>query len=425
MASPPVSALLLAAGLLCAGAARAGDAAAPALTLREAFAETLRGNPALQSFAYKLKAQDGRAATAALAPAPELGFTAENLAGTGEARGFTATEFTLTLSRVIELGDKRQRRIAVAGAERALLEADREAQQLDLLADVLRDFIAVAADQARCALAGEAVQLAEATRRAVDARVKAARAPLAEGSRAEIALTRARLEAEAAERQAAADRQQLAAYWGEETPHFERVAADLEMLPPVDAFDALAAGLTLNPALARFLSEARLRDAELQLAVAARAPDVQLGAGIRRLQLGNDEAFVLSANLPLSFGRARTQGAITTAEAERERLALDEQAARLRLRTELFGLYSELSQARSEFEALGRTLLPQAEQALQQAEYAWQRGRYSYLEWIDAQRELLELRRQRIEAAASYHRLLAEIERLTGEPLATDPEPSR
>lgn len=423
MSLPPASALLLAAGLLCAGPAAAESAAA--LTLREAFAATLRGNPELRGFAYALKAQDGRAATAALAPAPELAFTAENFAGTGETRGFTATEFTLSLSRVIELGDKRGRRMAVAGAERALLEADHEAQQLDLLADVLRDFIAVAADQSRSALAAQAVQLAEDTRRAVDARVKAARSPLAESSRAAIALARARLEAAQAERQQAADRQQLAAHWGDAAPAFERVAANLEALPPVDDFETLAARLARNPGITRFLSEARLRDAELRLAIAARAPDVQLGAGIRRLQLGNDEALVMSASLPLNFGSARTQGAITSAEAERERLALDEHAARLRLRTQLYGLYAELQQARAEFEALGSELLPQAEQALQQTEYAWQRGRYSYLEWIDAQHELLDLRRQRVEAAANYHRLLAEIERLTGEPLATNPDFSR
>lgn len=414
MPPPRLAAWFAVGSLLIAAVAEAGEP----LSLREAIAAALRGNPELRGFAYELKAQDGRAARAALAPAPELGFTAENLAGTGAVRGVTAAEFTLSLSQAIELGGKRARRVEQAGAERSLLEADRAARQLDLVAEVVRQFIAVAADQARSELAAQAVQLAQDTRTAVDARVKAARSPLAEGSRAQIALARARLDAAQAGRRLAADRQQLAALWGDPQPGFERVDADLYALPPVEAFETLAARLERNPDLARYLSEARLRDAELRLAAAARAPDLVLGAGLRRLQAGNDEALVLSASVPLNFGSARRQAATAEAEARRDRVELDREAARLRLHTELYGLYRQLEQAGAESRGLADEILPQAEAALKQTEYAWQRGRYSYLEWIDAQRELLALREQRLAAAAEYHRLLAEIERLTAEPLA-------
>lgn len=414
MSPSRLAAPLAAAALLLAGAAQAGEP----LSLHAAIAAALRGNPELRGFAYELKAQDGRALQAALAPPLELGFTAENFAGTGELRGFAGTEFTLTLSRAIEFGAKRTRRVDVAGAERDLLDADRQLRQLDLVAEVARQFIAVAADQARGELATQAVQLARDTQAAVDRRVQAARAPLAEGSRARIARTRAELDAAQAERRLDADRHQLAALWGDERPGFERVAAALYELPDVDTFETLAARVERNPDLARYLSEARLRDAELRLATAARAPDLVLGGGVRRLQLGNDEALVFSAAVPLTFGASRTRGAIAEAEARRDRVDLDRAAAHLRLRTGLYALYRQLGQARAECEALAGDVLPQAEAALRQTEYAWQRGRYSYLEWIDAQRELLALRQQRLDAAAEYHRLLAEIERLTAEPLA-------
>ena len=163
--SLPRAPVLIACACLLSGAlaARAEPVATAPLSLREAITAALRDNPELRGFAYELKVQDGRVAQAALAPAPELGFTAENFAGTGAVRGFTATEFTLTLSQLVELGDKRARRIDVADAGRGLIEAEQATRQLDLLADVVRQFIAVAADQERRGLAQRAVQLAEET----------------------------------------------------------------------------------------------------------------------------------------------------------------------------------------------------------------------------------------------------------------------
>lgn len=422
MSLPRAPALLIGVVLLIAAAfARAEPAAADpadgALSLRDALAAALRSNPALRGFPYALKAQDGRIIQAGLRPNPELLFTAENVGGTGAVRGFTATEFTLSLSQAIELGARRERRIDAASAEREVVAAEQATRQLDVLAEVVRRYIETAADAGRLALSVDASRLAQATLTAVNQRVHAAKSPLAEGARAQIALARARLEEAQAQRRLDAERQRLAALWGDEAPRFTRVSADLYALPATADFAALAERVQHNPELTQFLSEARLRDAELRLATAKRSGDLVLGAGVRRLQAGGDEALVFSAAIPLPW-HDRNQGGIIEARALRERVELDRDAAALRLKSELYGLYQDLQQARSEAEALANDLLPQAEAALKQTEYAYQRGRYSYLEWADAQRELLALRRSRLDACADYHRLLAEIERLTGEPLA-------
>ena len=59
------------------------------------------------------------------------------------------------------------------------------------------------------------------------------------------------------------------------------------------------------------------------------------------------------------------------------------------------------------------------EAALDATRVAFERGRYSYLEWVDAQRELVDVQRALIDASTNAHLYRAEIERLTGEPLAT------
>ena len=411
---------VIAIGLIAAApTALAGES----LSLRDAIRAALTGNPELRNFAWDFKAQDGLAAQAAVRPNPQLDFQAEDFLGTGQSRGFTGAEFSLSLSQTLELGDKRRRRISLADEQRRIIEAERSIRQLDVVAEVARRFISVAADQERVQLAARAVQLATATRDEVQKRVDAARSPLAEASRAGIALARAQLDQQQVARRLSSDRQQLAALWGDAEPAFAAVSAALYRLPAVGDYPLLRDKLQRNPDLARFVSEARLRDAEVRLALAQGVQNLNVEAGLRRTQNGSDQAFLFGLTLPLAVNDTNA-GNVAAARAARERVDADQAALALRLKTELYALYQQLEQARAEVEGLEREILPRAHEALKQAEYAYQRGRYGYLEWVDVQRELLIVERQHIDAAELYHLQIAEIERLTGEALAEPlPEP--
>ena len=83
----------------------------------------------------------------------------------------------------------------------------------------------------------------------------------------------------------------------------------------------------------------------------------------------------------------------------------------------MFGLYQEVSAARVRSDTLRSEAIPQAQTALEQTQYGYERGRFSFLELVTAQQELLGLQEAAIDAAADHHRLLAEIERLTSQPL--------
>ena len=54
-----------------------------------------------------------------------------------------------------------------------------------------------------------------------------------------------------------------------------------------------------TPELRRFASEARLREARVQLARSARQADIDWQVGVRRLQAGSDWALVGSVSMPL------------------------------------------------------------------------------------------------------------------------------
>ena len=395
---------------------------APALSLRQAIDAALVGNPELQTFAFAFKARDARTQQAGLRPAPEVSLDAENIFGSGETKGTDAAEYTFALSQVIELGGKRDARLGAAQAGRSSLNVERQARQLDVLAEVTRRFIAVAAGQEQLRLARSAVELAQKTVEGSEIRVKAAKSPHAELDRARIALDRARL----AEHRAAAEldgaRKQLSATWGESQPvidgrSFGDVRADLFTLPEPGEFSSLVARLSSNPDLLRFASEARLRDAELRLAASQRRPDVTIGAGIRRLEASQDEAFVASLSMPLFSGR-RAESFVAEAQAHRELVDAERRVAQVKAEATLYELHRQLVRTVAEAETLSRDIVPRAEEALKETEYAYQRGRYSYLELVDAQREFLALQATLIDTAADAHVLRAEIERLTNVPLS-------
>ena len=92
----------------------------------------------------------------------------------------------------------------------------------------------------------------------------------------------------------------------------------------------------------------------------------------------------------------------------------------VRLRGTLQATYAEMTSSRETVEALRAEAIPQATVALDQVRSGYERGRFSFLELASAQQELLGLRASVLDAAADYHRLLAELERLTSESLTTE-----
>lgn len=392
----------------------------PPFSLSQAVQAALATNPDLAGFAFELRAQDARTDAAGLRPAPTLSATVENALGSGEHSGLNTAETTFALSQVVELGGKRQARVGAAQSGRELIAVTEQAAQLDVLAEVTRRFIHVAGDQEQLALTQNATALARETVQAVTLRVNAAKAPDAELRRARITLARAKVEQEHAEHELGTSRRKLAAMWGDGEARFGAVTADLYTLPRPAPFESLLARLDANPDFVRFASEARLRDAEIRLAEAKRRADVTFSGGLRHLEETGDQALVFGFSLPLGAGRAAAP-AIAEATALRDLSAARRDAAAVRAKAQLYELHQELRHAITETELLRGTVLPEMAGALDETRYAYERGRYGYLEWVEAQREFIAIRRSLIEAAQNAQLFQAEIERLTGEPLAAQP----
>ncbi len=393
------------------------------LGLHEAISAALASNPDLRTFEFEFRALDAVREQAGQRPATTVTAELENFAGTGETRGLDSAEATLSLSKVIELGDKRGSRIAVADARLDALATARKAAQLDVLAEVTRRFIAVTVLQEQARLDLSATEQAERTVRAADLRVRAAKAPHVELDRATVALERVRLEQRSTRSRLDAARRSLAAMWAVDDATLDgkplgEVRGDLFRLPEVEDFAGLITRLQANPDFLRFASEERLRDAELHLAATQRRSNIELGGGLRRLQSTRDTALVATFSIPLFSGR-RAESFIAEAATRRDAVGVARDAALVNARAQLYALYRELQEAAATVTALDATVVPKMAEALKETEYAFERGRYSYLELVDAQREYLDVQRARIEAGAQAHLLATEIERLTNAPLTT------
>jgi cobalt-zinc-cadmium efflux system outer membrane protein len=342
-----------------------------------------------------------------------VGVEAENFLGSGQVSGIKDLEVTLTLSSVIEMGDKIHARINVSNVKRQMLVAEKQVRTLDILTEVMRRYIDVLAQQETVNAFNDAEQLARYTYQAVTRRVEASASPLLEQKRAEAALAAARLNIETAKLQLQTNIRSLSIMWGEQQPAFSLVQGDLFSLTKSPSFKTLISTLSASPHIELFAKQLHLQAAHLRLANAANRPDVNWTAGVRRINGIDETAFVAGASVPL-FTENRNLG---NYEAQKARLDQIEQQKQASLRH----LYHQVNQALDarnrallEVSTFQQNIIPPLKESLVLVEKAYSEGRFSYLEWVSTRQELLNAQHALIQSAKQAHKRGADIEAMTG-----------
>lgn len=442
------------------------------ITLRQAAALALVRHPALASYSWDVRAAEARILQAGLRPNPELSLEIEDLRWkeapstttrtwafgaeglgferereSGESPGLGTAETTIALSQVIELGGKRMKRVRLAETERALAQWDYEAARVEVLGGVAGAFVALLGAQERLRLQEELAELALQAQETAAARVEAGKASPLELTRAETELAAVEIARAAAQHDVAAARIRLAASYGAETPEFERAAGTLEDAAAPPSLETLLAAVERNPDLARWADEMAQRRAVLALEQAQRTPDIEVGAGFRTQGVDDTDVEAWEAGLSpdaLSFGFRRghaevspdrvnslvlaaavplpvfnrNQGAIREAEHRVEQTSARRQDAELRVRSALRAAHEELLRAAETARRIRADILPRAQDAFERTEEGYREGKFGYLDVLFAQRTLFDVRQQYTESLIDYHAALADVERLTGQPLS-------
>lgn len=386
------------------------------MTLASAVQLALSQNPELQVYRFKELGLQGLAETANLRPQFALSAEAENVAGTNDFNGVDGAEFTLALSSVIELGGKRDARVAAVNAQRQVFEGERQARALDLMGTVTRRYVDVVATQARLDLAVKSRSLALDVLQSVERRTRAGAAPEAELYRAGAQLAQAKLAVAEAQNRLRSSRLSLSVLWGDAEPDFVKVKGSLLNLGTVGDFNALFQRAIENPAIAIFASAERLREAEFQLVKTQSRTDIAWSVGVRQFQDTDDTALVGGLSIPL-FTSRRNAGAIQSARAVRDEVSIRRESALLNLRARLFEAYQQRKQGIETASSLRAEVIPALTLALQQTQVAYESGRYGYQEWAAARQELISAEYALIAAASASLQSGATIEQLTSEPL--------
>jgi len=392
------------------------------LTLNQAIINVLENSPLLKAADYESRAAAARIRSAQLSPGYRTSIELENFAGSGANTGSDRLESTLSLSKVLELGDKAKLRGELSHGKAMLLRNEQDSKRLDLLADTTKHFIQVIIDQESIVIAKDSLALAKRTQKTVGQRVKAGKSPNAELRRANIALARSELELDHAEHSLVTSRLRLATLWGETNVYFTTADANLFKVEITEPFETLVRLLENNPDLVKYASEKRLANTRSLLARSSGQSDIEISGGLRHFNATDDTAFVLSLNIPLGSS-SRASSKIEEAEILSLRGPYVYEQRRLELYATLFEVHQEIKHAIDALKALREKIIPLAERALNDYEKGYAAGRYSLFELTEAQRVLLDSRLEAVMSAADYHRYRIEIDRLTGAGLTTGVSP--
>ncbi|ABZ78446.1 outer membrane efflux protein [Shewanella halifaxensis HAW-EB4] len=386
------------------------------LSLTTVIQRVQQQHPALKVFEFRRQALDGAAHTQALTPGYDLGFDLDNVAGSGEYQGIDSAEFSISLSSVIEMGDKLDARSGVVSEQRAYLEAEHKIAALNLLAEATRRYIDVLAAQSQLQLASDSLKLAEQTLEVVSERAKAGVTPDAEVKRARAAVFSARLVAETQLHQLDYAKLALSMMWGESQVSFDTLAGSLFAFSDDVALAPLFEKVKYSPAIAAYLTQAQLKEAELRFAKTQSTTDIKWSVGVKQLQQTNDMALTAGFNVPL-FNGERNTGAVMSAQAAKQEVLANREVALLELYGQLYRAYTSRKQAIVTVNRLQASVIPTLTLALEDTKIAYEQGLYSYLDYLTAREELLFARRALIDAAASALRYGVDIEQLIAEPL--------
>jgi len=382
------------------------------IKLEQALGSALLESPALAAFSYDVRAAEARVLQAGLLPNPELELEVEEYDRDGE--GFDSAETAVVLGQLFELGGKRRWRTRVAEAEGELAGWDYESMRLDVFTETTQRFTTVLAAQERLVLAGSAVELAEKTSRAVGERVKAGKEPPFQASKSEAELELARMEALEAQNALGVARKRLAAMWGSERVTFEGVAGSLDgVLGSIPSLHAMRPRLSLNPDLARWDAELRLRQASLSSEKAARVPDLEASVGFLQYEEDGTDALAFGIGVPLPVFD-RNQGNIRAAALELSKAEVERSATELALAAKLAETHAALVGAHQRVTTLRGKVVPAMEQAYEAAHEGYRQGKFGFLDMLDAQRGLFDAKGALVDALSNYHSALTDIQRITG-----------
>lgn len=406
------------------------------LTMRDALTRALVANPRLTAAERDVGIATGLRVQAGAVPNPNLSFELDNALGSGPYKGVQSAETTLQLSQLVELGGKREARLAAGEAGIGTAVWQRRATRLEVMSETAVAFITVVSAQRRIEIFDEQISSLDQLIPLLQKRVQEGASSPAETLRAQVAADLFRVDRERAKTQLATARRDLAVLFGDSVPRFGAAAGRLSGIGRPPPFRSVVEAIEANPQLMRWTAVTAQRNADLILARLKRIPDVQISAGWRHyqetvefsagrpVQFNNDNAVRLGVSVPLPVFD-QNAGNIIAAEDALAKTGAERAINKLVLISVAGRAYDTLNGSLAELKLLRTSVIPNARSASETIQSGYRQGRFTLLELLDVRGSVLQALLREQEALQNFHIAVATIEGLVGSPFSLARESSR
>ena len=384
------------------------------LALREALQQAARANPRLEISERNIGMADGRRQQANTLPNPTIGFEIDNFApGNSDVVG--GAETTLMLSQLIELGGKRDARVAAALGDYDSMRWELEATRPELLSETTLAFIEALSAQRRAQILDRQAAALERLVPLMQRRTEAGASSPSEVTRTQAAVGMTRLERERARLAFAVTRRTLASLMGRDLPDFASVVGDWGRTQRPATLETLIKAIDDNPQLMRWTAIRAQRDGELLIARLKPVPDVTASLGWRYYDDSGASGIRFGVSMPIPV-LDRNRGRIYEAQQNSQKVHAERAANRFALIGVIAKAHDTAASQLQQLDLVRRTILPAARQTLATIEAGYGQGRFTVLEILDAYRAVADAELMEHDALASFHSAIATIEGLVATP---------
>lgn len=415
----------------------AAERAPRSISLAQALQRALAANPRLTAAERDIGIAAGLKVQAGALPNPNLSFELDNALGSGPYKGLQSAETNLQLSQLVELGGKREARLAAGEAGIGTAVWQRRATRLEVLSETAISFITVVSAQRRIEIFDEQISNLDQLIPLLQKRVQEGASSPAETLRAQVAADLFRVDRERAKTQLATARRDLAILMGDGSPRFGQAVGRLANVGQPPPFKDVVQAIEANPQLMRWTAVTAQRNSELILARLKQIPDPQISAGWRHLrntvQLSaggqpfedpSENAVRLGVSVPLPVFD-QNAGNIIAAEEALAKIGAERAINKLVLVSVAGRAYDALKGALAELKLLRTSVIPNARRASETIQNGYLQGRFTLLELLDVRGSVLQALLREQEALQNFHIAIATIEGLVGNPFTLTRESSR
>jgi len=421
---PGVALRLICALLVATIPVEAAETAPQSMSLAQALQRALAANPRLTAAERDIGIASDLKVQAGVLPNPDLSFELDNALGSGRFKGLQSAETNLQLSQVVELGGKREARLAAGDAGISTAVWQGRAARLEVLSETTVAFITVVSAERRIEIFDEQISGLDRLIPLLQKRVQEGASSPAETLRAQVAADLFRVDRERAKTQLATTRRDLAMLMGDSVPRFGEAVGRLASIGQPPPFQSVLQAIEANPQLMRWTAVTAQRNAELILARLKPTPDVLLSAGWRHFQDTNDNAVRLGVSIPLPVFDQNT-GNIMAAQEMLAKAGSERAINKLVLISVAGRAYDALNGALAELKLLRTSVIPNARSASETIQSGYLQGRFTLLELLDARGSVLQALLREQEALQNFHIAVATIEGLIGNPFSLARKSSR